>query len=412
MHALTTPSATLADLDDRQNLDALLAAALTGAPRARVSVAWRSGGRITTAAHGVEPLRDWAAPVGCIAKLLTAILVLAAVTERRCTFETPVAELLGAEGAMLRGVTLRQLLEHTHGLDDSLLAPPRYSIGFVDSAELLERVAALQRSWSPGALYSYGNLGPWLAAAVLENLHGRSYGALVREALWPVAARAARAVRLPLCAAVGGGLQLTAAELLRLVSRAWPARAGAAWDEGAVTPLPGWNPLERGVLLGFKHAGGEWMGHQSTWPHASIFVRFAPRREQALVVLSRDQPAALVAVRVFGAYLPELFDLRLPWRERVPCGRPDAHWCGRFEQAASIVAIAAGGGTLRAFSASRDASGVRHGAASAVLEPAAGGVWLARPATELVPYAQFVTHDEAGTLLWNGRCLLRRTAEN
>jgi CubicO group peptidase (beta-lactamase class C family) len=401
----------LVDLGDDEALRARLAAALAGVPGARVAVALRLGARIATAASDDS---GWTAPIGCVAKLLTAMLVRGAVTRRLFELATPVAEALGANNASLRGVTLRHLLEHTHGLDDSLLAPPRYSAALIDRAELLGRIDRLPRTWPPGALYSYGNLGAWLAAAVLERVHARAYGELVRDAaLAPLAARFAVAAPTPICAATGSGIALTAEELVRLVTEQSPEHV-PAWpdndDFNAITPLPGWHPLERGVFLGWKHAARGWFGHQSTRPQASIFVRLEPRRGQALAVLSRERPAAVVALRMFGAYLPELFDLRLPCGEAAGTGC-DALWCGRYEHAAHAIAIESHRGALRAHVTRRDAAGVRYAEATSMLHAAAAGVRLARPPTELLPYAQVVTSDATGTVLWNGRWALRKSAQ-
>jgi hypothetical protein len=163
------------------------------------------------------------------------------------------------------------------------------------------------------------------------------------------------------------------------------------------------------VRLGWKHAGGDWFGHQSRWPHASVFVRCAPRRGLALAVAARGHAAAIVALRMFGRHLPELFDLRAPWGP-PPAARLDARWLGRYEQAAQEIEIAAAGTTLRAVYARRAASGARLGALSVLLQPAAAGIWLARPATEAVPYVQFLTGDAGEPLLWNGRCVLRKAS--
>src|SRR5262245_31127503 len=83
-----------------------------------------SGLRCGTQAAYAASVPDFArAPirVGCIAKLLTAMLARRAFEKRRIAPDEHVSDLLSAGAArdVLRGITLRQLLEHTHGLDDS-----------------------------------------------------------------------------------------------------------------------------------------------------------------------------------------------------------------------------------------------------------------------------------------------------
>lgn len=366
------------------------------AGRSHVSVAFAAGAAIATA--GVGGAADRRAPLGCLAKLVTASLVAAAARRGALALDAAVDELLGTTPGVVRGVTVRHLLEHTHGLDDSLLAAPRHAGGFIDRAELLKRVAALDRWAAPGSVYSYGNLGAWLLAALLERSFRRAYAELVCELLAPSCLRGAVAP----CAALGVGLELTAAELVRFALAALTADRARA--TAPITPLPGWHPLERGICLGWKAAGGGWFGHQSVWPGASIFLRVQPEAKRALAVVAREQAAALVALGVFGAYFEELFDgrARLPQAARPPL-QP-----GVYAQAARAVSVA---GTPRGFEIEaweRDARGAPLGPrASAALVPA-GAVLFAQPATELVPYLEVVAGSPGAAWLWNGRTVLRR----
>jgi CubicO group peptidase (beta-lactamase class C family) len=302
-------------------------------------------------------------------------------------------------------VTVRHLLEHTHGLDDSLLAAPLYERGFIDREELLLRVSTLTRFASPGVAYSYGHLGAWLAAAALERVLGRAFGALVRYGLLePLAIDGvwSEASAAPLCAATGAGLALTAEELARFGLQA--LTQGEVLAAEPITALPGWHPLERGVCLGWKYAGAGWFGHQSAWPGASSYLRVQPERGLALAVVASAQAAALVALGVFGARLAELFESQAGPRDAGPASDVS----GAYEQAARVVAIAA---TPRGFQAEtweRDEHGARCGVpARAALVPARG-VLFARPAREHLPFVAPVQGTNGARWLWNGRCVLRR----
>jgi CubicO group peptidase (beta-lactamase class C family) len=418
--AMETAAIDVAELAESAVLRQLLAAVLAGARRARVAVAFRCGPAVATAAadRDAEP-EQWAVPLGCLAKLLTATLARAAVAERHFGFDCGAAELLGSDAEPLRGVTLRHLLEHTHGLDDSLLGPPRYRCGFVDRGELLGRVRALRRWAPPGATYSYGHLGAWLVAAVLERVHARAYEVLVRdELLAPLAVAGAWSVKegSALCAATGAGLALTAEELVRVGSCAlaagappWPQDDRPSGDP-PITPLPGWNPLERGIYLGWKSAAGGWLGHQSAWPGASIYVRVQPQRGLALAVASRDHPAAVVAARIFGTRLAELFELRVP-QAGNRSSSADLQWPGVYEHAAHVVTVEATPTGLYARAHARDERGAPRGKPTSVaLGPAGDGVFFAQPSSELLPYVQFVPLRDGAAALWNGRWVLRRSA--
>jgi hypothetical protein len=161
-----------------------------------------------------------------------------------------------------------------------------------------------------------------------------------------------------------------------------------------VFPLPGWNPLERGVYLGWKYHGRGWFGHQSLWPAASLFVRAHPRRALALVVASRRHSAAVVAARVFGAQLPELFDLR------IPVGRSASPPCGDGVAFASAAWHAEIRG--RELCVRRRGSRTIH---RATLSHVGGGVSLARPVIESFPHVEVVARG-ASAYLWNGRFVL------
>ena len=282
--------------------------------------------------------------VGCLAKLFTAMLARRAFEEGRLAPDEQASDLFmaGAARRALRGITVRHLLEHTHGLDDSLLyAVPRDSRGQVDAEALAHALCAAAPLGMPGALYSYGNAGAWVIAAVLERLAGRPYAAQLVETLLEPLRLDARDSAASVCPATGGELALNAADLLNLVADAafaapdvWPDEQSAG-DYGFATPLPGWNPLERGIYLGWKYHGAGWLGHQSVWPGHSVLVRAHPRRRLALIAAATEHPAAVVAARVFGAYLPELFELKIPARAAAILGRPT----GSFRSAAWRVDI-------------------------------------------------------------------------
>jgi CubicO group peptidase (beta-lactamase class C family) len=402
--AIDIPGFCLANLAETERLQAALAAAMRGATGGRASVAVRSHGGTAVATVGGA---DEAVPIGCVAKLVTAALVRAAVQHGRLSFDDDLETLLGASTQALRGIRLRHLLEHTHGLDDSALAPPRWLRGFVDVGELLGRAAALRPFAAPGTCYSYGHLGAWLAAAALERVLARRYSDLARGWLHdPLGGQVPLAAGL--CPATGLGLALDAAQLARLLAHAvagperWPS-GGVHGSHGGITPLPGWNPLERGVFVGFKHAGRSWFGHQSAWPGASAYLRAQPATGFAVAVLARTHAAAVIAARLLSRDVPELFELRAPGHS--DSFRDDDAWCGRYEQAALAVDVATTDAGLGLTAHTRDAPCARL---RARLVPAGAQVCFTLPSNDIVPYVQLVAAPSGGAgWLWNGRCVLR-----
>jgi hypothetical protein len=399
----------VAELASPERLRSELERAFAGLATRGVVVGIRCAARSASAAlaeGGVlsGPLR---APirVGCIAKLFTAMLAKHAFEAHRLAPDEQASDVFpaGAARRALRGITVRQLLEHTHGLDDSLISvAPRDSRGRIDADTLAHDLRAVAPLATPGALYSYGNGGACVIAALLERLGSRPYAVqLVETVLGPLGFGAVGS-RVSICPATGDELALDATDLLNLVAQAafdapdvWPDDK-CAGDYGFATPLPGWNPLERGIYLGWKYHGAGWLGHQSVWPGHSVLVRVHPRRRLALVAASSGHAAAVVAARVFGSYLPELFELRVPARLDATPGPPR----GAFRSAAWCVDIQQVGDEreLRA----RRLGG--SGESSAVLRAVVPGLWLTRPAMSVFPHVERVELDRA--YLWNGRFVL------
>jgi hypothetical protein len=312
--------------------------------------------------------------------------------------------------AAFEGVTLRHLLEHTHGIDDSLIDRPMLNDALVDVAELAHRASVELRLSQPGDVYSYGNVGAWLTAAALEQLAGRAYAELLRgDLLAPLGVRidgAAIGNGSFLCPSTGVGLSLSVGDWLRFLAYAasdhvWPRDPGGASE---ITDLPGWHPLERGIWLGWKSHGHGWFGHQSAWPGSSALVRVNPEREIALALISRDHAASVIAARLFGAALPELFDFRMP-RPIAPGAPLDLQrYVGRFASAALSADVRLRGGALELHVQDR----TRGRWQCTALSPAAAQTFFATPPViESFAYLQFVT-VRGVAYLWNGRSVLPR----
>jgi CubicO group peptidase (beta-lactamase class C family) len=412
--------ATVADLARPVRLARALARAFDGVGERCAFVGLRCGRELASAfvADGggfgsdvpYAPL-----PVGCLAKLLTATLAAQTLAKARIDVETHLVDLVDVDGwhSALERVTLRHLLEHTHGLDDSLIDGPALVDGFIDVRDLARRASAARTLAHPGLVYSYGSIGAWLMAAALERLAARPYAVLLRDELLaplgiPVGSRWAARDERP-CPANGGGLSLTIADWLRFLRFA--AAIPSLLDAGErastpITPLPGWNPLERGIRLGWKYHGSGWFGHQSVWPRSSALVRVNPQRGIELALLSRDHAASVIAGRIFGDALPELFELRMPPPLPRAAAPVDTRlYVGRYASAAVHAELRVSGDALDLCVENR----VRGGCQRATLSPAAAHVFFVRPAIESFPYVQLVAAGDRGlTYLWNGRFVLPR----
>jgi hypothetical protein len=135
------------------------------------------------------------------------------------------------------------------------------------------------------------------------------------------------------------------------------------------------------------------------WPGHSVLVRAHPRRRLALLAAGGDHSAAVLAARVFGAYLPELFELKLPARANEAVDPP----LGTFCSTAWRVDVLHVSGNLE-LRARRNGDSTES---SAVLRALAPGLWLTRPVLAEFPHVELVHTPRA--YLWNGRFVLPRS---
>lgn len=409
----TRVEADLAEVLDEAALRRRLDTAFAGVARKRVVVAVSDAGRRSYAAIGgggdaadeADEAERQAVPTGCVTKLFVAALIADEISSGTFGSDDEAARLLDmSRGSVLTGVTIRHLLEHTHGLDDSAItAAPATADGSIDAAALLARLDG-HRLAEPGAYYSYSNVGAWLLAAVLERVHGRPFESLLHErVLEALRFRDLRSVPCSgpgnrICAATGGALALSVRDLLTFLE----ARA-AVWRTESVTPLPGWSVLEKGVCLGWKYHGEGWFGHQSIAP-CSLMVRIEPRRSIALVVASEHHPAPVVAAKLFAGLLPEFRRLALPRRlsPRQAAVLDLNAYCARYGCAAERWTV----------SIDDDVRALRLSTASFTtrLEPAENDLFFAQVSVPgRLAHVQFVERTASSfRYLWDGRRVLRR----
>lgn len=346
---------------------------------------------------------------GCLAKSLTAALVHDAIAEGRIGWTDGIAELLASDPdsrQRLDGITVRHLLDHTHGLDGSALSGvPRTHEGFVDVARLCQQLDP-QPLFSPGRMYSYGHVGAWLAGALLERIAGVPYATQLRgRRLLDDAAGADAGVA---CPATGAGLTLTVTQWLAFARQCLPQLEDGTHD---VMALPGWHPVERSICRGWKCYGEGWFGHNANLSDRSAILRLHPQEQLAIVVSANDTNGAVFAASgVFGDLLPEFRNLRPPrlLRTDEAAALPVRDHVGRYGQVRTVVEVTLDDqGALHLGVAPRN----QDVAATSRLRAADRGVFLAESrGNPEFQFVQFIA-DEAspGTAyLWNGRQIWRR----
>lgn len=390
------------DADPARALQRRLELALAGAQPARTVIALSASGRRTIAAICEGCPEDEIFRTGCTTKLLVAALLERKLGALGVNFDVPARRLLGTAAEVLGETTARHLLEHTHGLDDSnATQAPLRTDGSIDVERLLHGLEG-RRIAAPGELYSYSNAGAIILAAALESLDGRRFDVLLRDDLLAPLGIDAKQAAGPgasgsagICAATGNGLALTVGGLLRFLEANAAASIFVDADRRAA-PLPGWHPLERGVRLGWKCYAGGWLGHQSVWPDASLFLCARPSDRSAVVVASEGHHAAVVAARVLGRSMPELFAPRMPRRlSPSAAARLDpSRYSGSYVSAAERVVVEAGSNGLVL-----ESDGGR-----ARLVPAAGEIFFLDPGARGRSFVQFIRRARGGRRrLWDGR---------
>lgn len=350
-------------------------------------------------------------PAACLTKTLTASLAAQAVAAGRLTWNTGLVELLDVpmgDRNRLSRITLGHLLDHTHGLDCSLESIPRTQKRFVDVIDLCARLAPRPLS-EPGTLYSYGNTGVWLAGAVLERLHGNSYGKLLlRSGLMPFD-RAVHGGRI--CPAVGDTLELSCAQWLSFLLRHLDEPASFASLREHRTSTPGWSPAEQACCLGWKFYGAGWFGHNAIMTHSSAVLRFIPTQRLAVAIIAANDAAFGTLAGLFGPLVPEVANLRAP-RFLGPGGGEAltiGAFTGAFSRADSQIEITPSPQGGLAFNLRAGKS--QHRATQGRLRPAERDIFF--PYSAVVPdltFVQFLRLGSGDTVdyLWNGKQLWRR----
>lgn len=370
--------------------------------------------------------------VGCITKLFTATLVGNAIESHYFELGSPVSPFLRdcpGLAQLLSGVTIKQLLEHTHGLDDSrMLQAPLAANGRINLNALYPQLGACPL-YQPGRLYSYGRTGAWLLCAILERCYDKPYTqVLCDELLTPLGISPGthqdEADTIRICGATGEGFAISGPDFLRFLQYqlsgldcACFGRADPDSLDEEVVSLPGWSPRECGIRLGWKHYGSGWFGHNSVHPGAPTLLRVHPRHRLGLIVACTDHSPVSVATAVLGKEVPEFVSLRMPKllsaEERA--SKDTSSYVGVYQNAATAMSIS--GATLSSLElrAYKRVGGetAPEPFFAAQLRPARDNIFFARPSDhQFLPFVQFVQPNEGSfRYLWNGTALRPRASQ-
>ncbi len=376
--------------------------------------------------------------IGCLAKAFTATLIWQLIRDGQMRLQDAAVKFLDhgqTFAEVLEGITIEQLLNHTHGLDgSSLRTAPVTADGWVDMRVLLENLHAAGRLCEPGHLYNYCGVGAFVSAAILEQVHRQPYRELLEALLLRPLGIALRertdALPVPgtpspsICPATGGNMMVSLDDLMAFlrfhlgINAGEPANPPFTKMFAPSAPLPGWSPLEKGATCGWKDFGAGWAGQNANFPEYAFLTRIHLERGIAFVVAARAANADAtfpIMERLFGDLIPELVRLDMPTllRQQEWAHVDQRRYIGSYRNAAQGIRIEATPGALQLAVQNVD----REQSASFVtrkLRPADNDIFFTQPMDrEGFSFIQFLRPADGGPseFVWNGRNLWRHASD-
>ena len=119
--------------------------------------------------------------IGSITKVFTATLIHRLIEEGRLSYDTPISRFFSAYPNG-KGITVRNLLEHTSGIPEMLALPAvQQNLARYWSAEaLIDLVAKQPPLFKPGTRQMYCNTGFLMLAVIAEKITGQPYAEQIR----------------------------------------------------------------------------------------------------------------------------------------------------------------------------------------------------------------------------------------
>ncbi|WP_052407973.1 serine hydrolase domain-containing protein [Allokutzneria albata] len=313
------------------------------------AVALLVDGEIVDVAAGVLNRRTGAAAttdslfqIGSITKLWTTALVMQLVDDHVIELDDPVTQHLPDLRLRDDRITIRQLLNHTNGLDgDVLTHTTRGDDAIAVYADTV--VPQLAQITPPGTAFSYCNSAYVILGRLVEVLRGKPFHALVREriadrlelthlATIPEEAllhstavghlpdgQPAPVWNLPASIASAGSLLSTNARSLTTFAAAHldgnhllsDAAISTLWTSDVDVPDIGSFARKWGVgWASFDWDGAQVVGHDGGTIGQTAFLRVVPQAGVAVAVLTNGGTAGLFADEVFSHVLGDLASVR------------------------------------------------------------------------------------------------------
>ncbi|MDR0594405.1 MAG: beta-lactamase family protein [Bifidobacteriaceae bacterium] len=323
--------------------------------------------------------------IGSISKSWTATVVMQLVEEGKIALDRPVKEIIdGFELStedLTEGVTIRNLLNHTCGLDGDVFVDT--GRGDDNLEKYMDVLKTAVQIFPVGATWSYCNSGYSILGRVIEVVTGQVWDAAMRERLFaPLGLE--HTVTLPEEAllfdtAVGhveGGAEPKVAPVWTLQRNAGPAglitasvgdlltfaamhlKDGQAGDGKAVISpdsAAAMRAFEAAVpekyllgdswglgLIRYDWHGARLYGHDGNTIGQAAFLRFYPEGNIAVGMVTNDGGAHELYQTLFGEVFHELCGVEIQDPLVVPDDPPEldiTDWLGTYERASVVIEV-------------------------------------------------------------------------
>ena len=121
--------------------------------------------------------------IGSVTKVFTATLIHRLIEEGKLSYDTPISRFFPTYPNG-KGITVRNLLEHTSGIPEMLALPAvqQNMAHYWSPQELIGMVAKQPPLFKPGTRQMYCNTGFLMLAVIAEKITGRTFGEQIGEA--------------------------------------------------------------------------------------------------------------------------------------------------------------------------------------------------------------------------------------
>ena len=136
---------------------------------------------------GVPITHDMEFAIASNTKLFTAVLLLKLAENNKLSIDDSLREFLPSYKNIDSNITIRQLLNHTSGLDD-VTSIPGYPDSIMNNPQRMYTASELLTwagppAFAPGKGWEYCNTNYLIAGLIAEKVTGQSYGKLIRDSI-------------------------------------------------------------------------------------------------------------------------------------------------------------------------------------------------------------------------------------